>query len=861
MPSTSVPELQQKLFKRIGIDMPQPGPARKQRKGAGHSGASSRKALRQAQRGQKKAQRATGRVAPERQLPKERRRTSDPSRGGVSRDKFTDARHKDDEEEEVNDAFDSGPGMDVRAGGIHIDADILSDADEEEDEVSKLRKKGRTSAGKPMSNAVLESIAQDDAEINDLERKLGIKKGRKSMPRAFQEDGLADLLGDLVGDEDESQEEEEEEERSSKRKSEYDDWLSFKRRKINDDEDDDGTEDSSGEADLEGAELGDASGLDQDSVDEDQFAGFSSDGSADAAPRTARVRENPYIAPATGALVAKYVPPSLRKSSGSERESKSRLRKQVQGPINRLTDANILSIVRSVEDLYQNNARGDVTEVLTDAILAQICKPEILPDQFLVLAAGFAAAVYKIVGVSFGSHLVRRVVDDIGEEHGKASLGKRADEQSGIRKEASNLFAFLVQLYAFDVLGCKIVFDCMERLLRDLTELNVELLLRICRTVGRLLRRDDAQALKHVSSVLNKAVAKAGYEKYAARTKFMIETINDLKNSKPKARGLDSGLISEHVQRMRKRLGELKSQSRRLDGIAPMGVGLDDIEGADTRGEWWLVGASVPATEAGGQGKDICGRKRLESDDGEEEEDMDIVLPDYPKKARAQGFSTTAQVSIFTALMSATNYEHGYRQFLNLKLRKEDQLELARVLVQCVGSEDRFNVYYALVAKEACSNSKIRFALQDRLWKILRSMGESLFGEDTEDEETADGERMKDGRRTSNVAQFYAFLVAEGALNITILKPLELPEVSTGTSAFVERMLVSILQACRGQVGKVDKVFEPVKGLPVLAAGLHWFLRKRVSRTRVVGASELRRLEGVKEELLGAIRAVEAAEG
>lgn len=876
---SSVTELQQKLFKRMGLDAPEPqGKNPRQGKRLGHQ--SSRKDQRKAQRAQKKTHiYSRPSQQGERSRPKVQAKPvsapktqSNPAsaRGQLQKRKFEEE-HEERDEEDDEEEGEEGLSLDEMDDGDM--SDEVGDFGEEGDDENGAEhgEEDNTTKTKKVSQAVQDRLAQDDAEIEEFERKLGIKKGRKSLPQAFKEDGLDDLLEDLGAEVEQSDDE------NKKRKSEYDDWLASKRRKTTqtskprrhdiDDEDDLSMEDGFGDEDSDlDVDEGDDDDEDEDEADEDldgfddeSFDGFDSDGDGKGVSQP-RQRENPYVAPTTGVTVAKYVPPSLRKAAGTEEENKSRLRKQVQGLINRLTDANILSVVQSFEELYQKNARGDVTEIVTDAIIAQICKPESLPDQFFVLTGGFAAAIYRLIGSSFGSHLIRRVVTDFGTEYERGS--KEAGEHSAIQKEASNLVTFLSQLYVFEVVSCRILFDYMERLLTDLTEMNVELLLRICRMAGRLMRRDDPQALKHVSGVLNQAVSKIGYANISARTKFMIETIGDLKNSKPKAKGMDSAVVSEHVQRMKKRLGELKSQSRRQDGLAPMGVGLVDIEGADTRGKWWLVGASVPNNLVDPKTQRASADNRDKKGDSLEpdQEDMDIVLPDYPNKARAQGLSGTAQIAIFTSLMSASNYEHGYRQFVNLRLKKDDQLEIARVLIQCAGSELQYNPYYALVGRQACGNNKIRFAFQDRLWKIFRGLGESLFGEEPDDDETADGERMKDERRISNVARFYASLVADGALTIAILKPLELPELNQWTSIFVQWFVIALLQECRGKGSKedsrVEKHFGAARELPGLAAGLHWLLRKKIRKSKLINAKEAKKLEVVREKAQAAVQAV-----
>uniref|UniRef100_A0A0D2XVZ0 MIF4G domain-containing protein n=1 Tax=Fusarium oxysporum (strain Fo5176) TaxID=660025 RepID=A0A0D2XVZ0_FUSOF len=781
---TSAPELQQKLFKRMGLDVPEPKP---QRNGPRRSGQQlSRKEQRKAQRVQKRTH-VYARATPQRPQHinhAQRRSNTTQRKEQANKPQSRPPKQISDDEDDLEDEDEDD------AGEISLDEDddlddLMDDEeDDEEDEDEEEEKNTKAKSGKKgVSKAVQERLAQDDAEIEAFERKLGIKKGRKSLPQSFKQDGLGDLLGDLSGEEDVSDNDND----NKKRKSEYDDWLASKRRKtvepagrqkvrdMSEDEEGDedmGLDDESGDED-EDMDLMDEDDEDGGDFDNESFGGFDDDegDAADNTPAQPRQRENPYVAPTTGVTVAKYVPPSLRRAANSEEERKSRLRKQVQGLINRLTDANILSIVKSVEELYQNNARGDVTDVMTDAIMAQICKPESLPDQFFVLTGGFAAAIYRLIGSSFGSVLIRRIVEDFGGHYEQAS--KEQNAESAIQKEASNILTLLSQLYVFEVVTCKIIFDYMERLLSDLNEINVELLLRICRMAGRMLKQDDQQSLKHVSGVLNQSVSKVGYSNISARTKFMVETITDLTKGKKKARGLDFTVVSEHVQRMKKRLGELKSQSRRLDGLAPMGVGLVDIEGAETRGKWWLVGASVPTTLL-----DKSKKGHVSDAEMSDHEDMDIVLPDYPKKARAQ----------------------------------------------------------------------------DRLWKIFRSLGESMFGEAPEEDESADAERMKDERRITNVAKFYAALVADGTLNIAILKPLELPEANHWTSMFVQLFILALLKECRSKKKgpeediKLEKIFGAARDLPGLAAGIHWMLRKKVRKTKLVSAKELKKLEGVGEK-------------
>ncbi|KHO01102.1 nuclear protein [Metarhizium album ARSEF 1941] len=878
MPAGSVAELQQKLLKRIAVDSPplkQHGGFAMQRY-RGSSQFLARKENRRLQRTQRKSRRhskhASKQVMREKDLsspPGSVPQSSSVPRALISQFSATD---------QVDDtSADNGKAIDSEYRNEELNKWEDSSGEEPAATTTKTTERGG------ISKTHFQKLAQDDAEIEEFERKLGIKKGRRFLPQSFKEDGLDQLIGES------SEHIACSEDNTKKWKSVYDDWLSSKRRKTESkpvlepvadrlSREVSLTQDMTESVSLSSSDMEDSAAYGENKLDSVYDGGadsrggmsdFDEDGAASVFNSNKSVtgnskqpqRENPYIAPTSGVVTAKYIPLSRRhENKGSEKQAQPQLQRQIRGLINRLTDANLIWIVRSVEDIYQTNARAEVTEILTDAILAQMRKQESLPDQFFVLVGGFSAAVYMNTGCSFGSHLVQNIIKEFAEYYGQAS--EHDSKQQALKKEPSNFLTFLTQLYVFEVVSCRILFDYMEKLLDNLSELNVELLLKVCRMAGRLLRRDDPQALKHVSNVLISAVHNVGYTNVSARTKFMVETIQDLKNSKPRARGTDSSIVSEHVLRMKKRLGELKSQSKRLDGLAPMGIGLKDTESVDKHGEWWLVGASVPTYRDAEERAQMISQAVSHDQDATDDEDMDFILPDYPSKARAQGLYTGAQIAVFTAIMSGLDSEHGYRQFVDLKLRKDEQLEITKVLVQCVGSEPDYNEYYALLGEQACANSRIRFAFQDRMWKIFRSLGESLFSEGSEVEASTEGEKLKNGHRLGNIARFYASLVAKGALSISILKPINLSELNTWSSLFVELFLLSLLRHCRGRQGsedlKVDRVFSPASGFPALATNLHWFLRDEIRKSKYIGEKETKAIHRVRKKAQAVIRGSEA---
>lgn len=685
----------------------------------------------------------------------------------------------------------------------------------------------------PPSRAAKDKLAEDDAEIAALEKKLGIKQ-RKTLPKSFHEDGLDEVLGELA-----EQEDDEDLLERRKRKAEADEWLAQKRRKATQQPTEDPGESSDEDDSLAGLELGSDLG-DSDDFDEDGDA-LDSEHEVEEAP--VRQRENPYVAPVPAAAATqKYVPPARRQESSSDAELVSRIRRQAQGLVNRLTESNLIAILGDIEKLYREHPRQHVTSVLADLILVHICEPTSLPDTLLILHAGFATAVYKVIGSDVGAQLIQQAVERFRGYYAEAS----SDASREVSKQTSNLITFLAQTYNFQLIGCNLIFDYVRFLLDNLSELNAELLLRIVRMAGQNLRHDDPLALKDIVALIRPAVNKVGEANLSVRTKFMIESINDLKNNKVKAGASASAVNQDHMTRMKKLLGSLNS--RKLKATEPLRIGLKDMEESDKRGKWWLVGASWAGRDGGpGKQADKEGAKgRADEDEDEDEgeeadsiilESDEEVVPDLHEIARQQNMNTDVRRSIFIAIMSASDYEDAYRRVTKLRLGKHRQKEVAYVVMQCAGAEQQYNIYYSLVARRLCGDGRIRFAFQDSLWKLFRRLGESIFGEEADeeqDDEDDDNEAEATAvRRIFCVAKMFGFLIANGAQGLGVLKCLNLRYLRPKTRDFVEVMLITLFQELETAPagGEPAKVFTAVADMTDLSKGLQWFIRKKVRKS------------------------------
>ncbi|KAI9037274.1 MIF4G domain-containing protein [Aspergillus affinis] len=740
------------------------------------------------------------------------------------------------------------------------------DSDEDMDDVSSAPK---------VSRAVQEKLDQDDAEIAALEKRLGLKKGKK-LPKSFADDGLDELLGDLDdGSADEGR----------KRKREADDWLQSKRRKAQglqpdseSGEDDSDMGSDLGLDDLDDLEEGDSDDLDDmdededddeeegDEDDDDAFGEFDEDDEDEdehdeeadeeadeeedkPAPKK---RENPYVAPVapepTENKPQKYIPPSLRAASNSESETLIRLRRQAQGHLNKLSEANMVSILSEFEKLYRDYPRGEVTSTLINLLFGLICERSALQDTFVILHAGFIAAVYKVVGIDFGAQLVQKIVemfDAGGDEKGKFG-----------GKEAINLISLLSQLYNFHVIGSTLIFDYIRLFLQEITEDNTELLLKIIRNSGPQLRQDDPSSLKDIVLLIQPAIAKAGESALTVRTKFMIDTITDLKNNRMKS-GVGVGsttVTSEHITKMRKILGGLNN-SRAIRATEPISIGRNDIHNASKKGKWWLVGASwkEDPLESARNELSTTNQHGLPADADESDSEGE---PDYASLAKAHRMNTDVRRSIFVAIMSAPDYQDAHVRLLKLRLKRAQEFEIPRVLTHCAMEEEAYNPYYTLIARRLCGEMgrRIKISFMYTLWNIFKRMGETGADEDDDDDFHADDEQSNlPMKSVVNLAKFYGTLIADGTLNLGVLKTLNFAYLQSKTSTFVELLLITtIQQSQKSKRGKKEKkkdedvrdeqalmeIFVRTRDTPQVVKGLMYFIRKVVSKSDIVSEKE-----------------------
>ncbi|KAJ3878247.1 hypothetical protein F5051DRAFT_488805 [Lentinula edodes] len=541
-------------------------------------------------------------------------------------------------------------------------------------------------------------------------------------------------------------------------------------------------------------------------------------------------------------LATRYVPPHLRvndENKGSEEQI--RLIRQIKGFLNRMSEQNISSILDSIEETYRNFRRHDVTSTITTLIIDSISSHSILLDSYVVLHAAFVSSLHKIVGVEFAAYFVQNVV--LSYEQHIATLSSLEENVEDKGKEASNLVVLLSELYNFQVISCVLIFDIIRTLLKnEVHEFQVELLLKLVRNSGQQLRADDPLALKDIIQIVQDKIEKQE-DALSSRTRFMLETLHNLKVNKVKRLGTQNQ-GGDAVERMKKFLGGI-NKKRHVLAHEPLRVTLDDLHSAETKGKWWLVGAAwggdplVDRQQGNGQAA-----APNSTQNGDNTTSSALL-----KLAKEHGMNTDIRRSIFVVLMSSDDYVDACERLSQLNLTEVQQREIVRVVLHCCGNEKVYNPYYVLVCQHLCTIShSYKITLQYCLWDFFRDLGETNVGgaEVIKGLQEGGGDNFGvksiSSTRIKNIAKAYAWWIAKDSVTLAVLKPIDFTVLKSQTQMFLHQLFIYLFLSSQSKSplisantsssrnrSSIEEVFIKASRLQTLAMGLVFFLSKRLS--------------------------------
>ncbi|XP_043728651.1 nucleolar MIF4G domain-containing protein 1 isoform X2 [Cervus elaphus] len=649
--------------------------------------------------------------------------------------------------------------------------------------------------------ALLAANEEEDREIRKLERRLGLNKRRKkgdgssSVPLSFARDGLDYVLEALGSGESsglcESGSEAEEGAGPTLSGSELDTDA----------------EDGWEEQDLEGGSgqpAEDAWSEEEEDEDQDdaEEEARGAQGAAKEEGGRKRVRfaedeerrENSSEGVRTddqslGENGGKYVPPHVRQVEETEdaqkKEELERLKKQVKGLINRLSEPNLASISSQLEELYMGHSRKDMNATLTAVVLSACAPDTAMPARLLMEHVLLVSVLHRTVGLEVGAHFLEAVVRRFDDVYKSGRDGKECD----------NLFTIIAHLYNFHVVQSLLIFDVLKKLVETFTEKDIELILLMLKTVGFSLRKDDALSLKElITETQAKASGAGGKFRDQTRVRFMLETLLALKNNDVRK---IPGYDPEPVERLRKlQRGLVRGAGAGTD--PELRVSWDSVLNAERAGRWWIVGSAWSGTPMvdGGPQKDLQSPR------------AGTVSSKILELARKQRMNTDIRRNIFCTVMTSEDFLDAFEKLLKLGLKDQQEREIVHVLVDCCLQEKTYNPFYAFLAGRFCTyERRFQMTFQFSIWDKFRDL-ENL-----------------PATNFANLVHLVAHLLKTKSLPLSLLKVVEFSELDKPRVHFLRKVLhILLIETELEDLGLIFARVSDKPALGLLREGLKLFI-------------------------------------
>ncbi|XP_061778231.1 nucleolar MIF4G domain-containing protein 1 isoform X2 [Nerophis ophidion] len=634
--------------------------------------------------------------------------------------------------------------------------------------------------------ALLEANEQEDREIKKLERflKLNKRKNKKSIPQSFVADGLDYILGVLdsdtlaagMGDSDDDMD-------MAKQNFEQLDKDTSQPSDEEEEEEDVASEGNGEDMDSSSDEV-DASeeevevNCEEEEMDETQDVGDAEDINKEAMESNS----NPGASD-TG----KYVPPQVRNAAGDQHKAElEKLRKNVKGLVNRLSEPNMSSISGQLEALYMSCSRKDMNDTLTEVLLAACVTPALMPDRLLMEHVLLVSVLHHAVGLEVGAHFLETVVRMFDNEYNRPSEGKECD----------NLVAIVAHLYNFHVVHSLLIFDILRRFVAAFAEKDIELVLFLLKNVGFSLRKDDALALKDLITEAQRKASDVGNKfKDQTRVRFMLETMLALKNNDMRK---IPGYDPEPVEKLKK-LQRTLIQRRAAGSDMMLRVSLDNLLSANEVGRWWIVGSSWNGAPM------ISQQENTAADKSSSEGQYSTKVLEL---ARKQRMNTEVRRNIFCVLMTSEDYLDAFEKLLRMGLKDKQEREIVHVLMNCCLQEKTFNSFYAVLADKFCTHDRrFQMTFQFSLWDKFRELADLPT------------------RTLSNLVQLVTHLLQKKCLSLSLFKVIEFGELDKAKVRFLRQVLTRLLKDSEPE--ELLSIFARISGIPnlgMLREGLKLFI-------------------------------------
>jgi uncharacterized protein with PIN domain len=663
-------------------------------------------------------------------------------------------------DENLDDDEDGDQENELDSQDEEIDSDIPSDKDsvlmddEYKDEDNKNKNKNISSS--PKSNIPSDSGKLDDldVEIKQLEKKLGIKDGKKfdRFKKKVADENYDDDLFDFLDNIEKIVKEEKVTNTSVSKKSQKSEEVEIKSKSLSN--------------------------------------------KNDTVTKQKEEKINNPIQP------VQSVQPSLdeiksqsRLFSGLKLSEEDKLKmsfqKEITALLNKISEANLIlmfpEFIQKIENFENSSLPKSkklliIYETITKVSLKMTLDQEVTNLPITSCICSYISVLHYKFGNSFMLYFMKSLYDRLNPVF-NTSIEELETNSNNYRSLLKNFIFVIIHFYILQNLTSKMYFDVIKHFIENFNSIFSETLLVLLSYIGIEIRKEDPESLKEIISSVNKKYNLIKIEQgqqNVSKLKYIVDMIDDIKNNKYMKFNLSEkfNFFKTFVNHNKKTYleNEYDLSSQKIADKVDLSWNL--LENFDkNKIEDMINNSEIKNPE----------KEYLLNNDEEinmlnlKDLDSGVIVDNkiLEKKMRKFKMTTDLKKMIFTAIASCSDCSDAFERLMRLNLKRDQAREIVKIIVLLSTEEKCYNPFYKLLLSKLISVDKDhKYTFHYTIWDHMKLLKE------TDENEEKDNNSFSP-KKIHNLAKLTAELLADEKISLPVFLNFEFEDATENQKKFV----------------------------------------------------------------------------
>lgn len=171
------------------------------------------------------------------------------------------------------------------------------------------------------------------------------------------------------------------------------------------------------------------------------------------------------------------------------------LARKMKGLFNRLTEANIIQILKQIEAFYGSYPRFEINNLLYQNIVTSLVQNNEINEKRAAEYVLVLAYLHVKIGYEITAQFLEKIIVDIMQMITEKQINMTD-------KTLDNYVMLLTQFYLFGLVNCQLIYDLLQRLTQSCLEKAIDCILNTLKLTGRRLVKDDSVSFKIIVNII-----------------------------------------------------------------------------------------------------------------------------------------------------------------------------------------------------------------------------------------------------------------------------------------------------------------------------------------------------------------------